>query len=118
MKVCPLCGARCFDDMAICYGCMHRFDDDMAEGVQPVKVSALPEEDTRSEGISGLAFDDSETSAHAAALSLAGPQCDAPSAEAQRTAFGPVIERLESPQCIRIEIPLSALAGWAKEVPA
>ena len=26
MKVCPICKARCFDDMEVCYGCMHRFD--------------------------------------------------------------------------------------------
>lgn len=25
MKVCPVCKARCFDDMTVCYGCMHRF---------------------------------------------------------------------------------------------
>ena len=23
MKTCPICKARCFDDMEICYGCMH-----------------------------------------------------------------------------------------------
>ena len=28
MKTCPVCKARCFDDMEICYGCMHRFEDD------------------------------------------------------------------------------------------
>ena len=26
MKTCPICKARCFDDMEICYGCMHRFE--------------------------------------------------------------------------------------------
>lgn len=26
MKTCPVCKARCFDDMEICFGCMHRFD--------------------------------------------------------------------------------------------
>lgn len=25
MKTCPVCKARCFDDMEVCYGCMHRF---------------------------------------------------------------------------------------------
>lgn len=25
MKTCPICKARCFEDMEICYGCMHRF---------------------------------------------------------------------------------------------
>ena len=28
MKTCPTCKARCFDDMEICYGCMHRFEED------------------------------------------------------------------------------------------
>lgn len=27
MKTCPVCKARCFDDMEICYGCMHHFED-------------------------------------------------------------------------------------------
>ena len=27
MKTCPVCKARCFDDMDICYGCMHRFEE-------------------------------------------------------------------------------------------
>ncbi|MDO4400079.1 MAG: hypothetical protein Q4D27_03905 [Coriobacteriia bacterium] len=31
MKTCPVCKARCFDDMEICYGCMHRFEDDAAD---------------------------------------------------------------------------------------
>ena len=30
MKTCPICKARCFDDMETCYGCMHRFADDEA----------------------------------------------------------------------------------------
>lgn len=25
MKVCPVCKAACFDDMEVCYGCLHRF---------------------------------------------------------------------------------------------
>ena len=25
MKVCPVCGSRCFDDMEVCYGCLHDF---------------------------------------------------------------------------------------------
>lgn len=25
MKVCPVCKSRCFDDMDVCYGCMHKF---------------------------------------------------------------------------------------------
>ncbi len=25
MKECPICHGTCFDDMEVCYGCMHRF---------------------------------------------------------------------------------------------
>ena len=27
MKTCPVCGAKAFDDMDVCYGCLHRFDE-------------------------------------------------------------------------------------------
>ena len=30
MKTCPICKSRCFDDMAVCYGCLHRFDEETA----------------------------------------------------------------------------------------
>lgn len=28
MKTCPVCAATCFDDMDVCFGCMHRFGGD------------------------------------------------------------------------------------------
>ena len=28
MKTCPVCKAQCFDDMAICFGCMYHFPED------------------------------------------------------------------------------------------
>lgn len=28
MKVCPVCKSRCFDDMDVCYGCLHKFSHD------------------------------------------------------------------------------------------
>ncbi len=28
MKVCPVCGAECFDDMDRCYECLHSFSED------------------------------------------------------------------------------------------
>ena len=31
MKTCPVCKARCFDDMDICYGCMYRFGEGSRE---------------------------------------------------------------------------------------
>lgn len=40
MKICPVCSARCFEDMEICFGCMHRFD---AQRHDPFELS-LPQE--------------------------------------------------------------------------
>ena len=37
MKTCPICKARCFDDMEICYGCMHRFEEDLGNREVPVE---------------------------------------------------------------------------------
>lgn len=31
MKVCPVCKAACFDDMEVCYGCLHRFSPEREE---------------------------------------------------------------------------------------
>lgn len=49
MKTCPICKARCFNDMETCYGCMHRFVDDEAaadELDQPAKpVRDVPAHD-------------------------------------------------------------------------
>ena len=28
MKICPVCKAKAFDDAAVCYGCLYRFDRD------------------------------------------------------------------------------------------
>ena len=55
MKECPVCGARCFDDMEVCYGCLHDFsredtspigqavpsscDQEIEEAVMPSQVS-------------------------------------------------------------------------------
>lgn len=52
MKTCPVCHARCFDDMEVCYGCLHRFGDegalcaedfdDVAEAVFDIVEQAAP----------------------------------------------------------------------------
>ena len=39
MKTCPICNARCFDDMEICYGCMHPFVSEERSGEK--RVDAL-----------------------------------------------------------------------------
>lgn len=41
MKTCPICHSRCFDDMEICFGCMHRFDDG-DEGVSKTQRLEIP----------------------------------------------------------------------------
>ena len=33
MKTCPTCGARAFDDAEVCFGCLHRYEE---EPVRPV----------------------------------------------------------------------------------
>lgn len=49
MKVCPVCSARCFEDMEVCYGCMHRFEekpDSASEGTATAplaRLTAVPE---------------------------------------------------------------------------
>ena len=38
MKTCPVCKAQVFDDMPVCFGCMHRFDEDEAQAFAPVEA--------------------------------------------------------------------------------
>lgn len=40
MKECPVCKTFVFDDMGVCYGCMHRFSGD---GAASLLQSLLPE---------------------------------------------------------------------------
>lgn len=37
MRTCPICHATCFDDMEVCFGCMHRFEAaaDAVDGTPP-----------------------------------------------------------------------------------
>ena len=41
MKVCPICKARCFDDMERCFGCMHIFDSKGYAGIDADPVAFL-----------------------------------------------------------------------------
>ena len=41
-RVCPICGQELFDDMRICYGCMHEFSD-MTRSSQALQLAALPD---------------------------------------------------------------------------
>lgn len=36
MKACPVCGARAFDDAEVCYGCLHQFGSEDAQGLAQV----------------------------------------------------------------------------------
>lgn len=44
MKQCPICQSIAFDDAAVCYGCLHEFNDD-DEGEPTVSSEAMPEKD-------------------------------------------------------------------------
>lgn len=33
MKTCPICNAVTFDDADICFGCLHRYSDDVPESL-------------------------------------------------------------------------------------
>lgn len=35
MKECPSCKARCFDDMEVCFGCLHRFAAETSDVEKP-----------------------------------------------------------------------------------
>lgn len=42
MKQCPVCKARCFDDMEICYGCLHRFEEEYPDDELDVEEADFP----------------------------------------------------------------------------
>lgn len=45
MKICPTCNARCFDDMELCYGCLHDFGKHLAAATASDQKGSLPERD-------------------------------------------------------------------------
>lgn len=53
MKRCPVCNARCFDDMKMCFGCLFRFEDedgtmeDAMEDVLEDVPETVPEDDSK-----------------------------------------------------------------------
>lgn len=44
MKECPVCGARCFDDMEVCYGCLHDFSREDVSPIGQVVSSSCDQE--------------------------------------------------------------------------
>ncbi len=44
MKICPVCKSTLFDDMDVCYGCMHRFEgeDGLPEEARSVSLEGSP----------------------------------------------------------------------------
>lgn len=89
MKICPVCEARCFDDMPTCYGCMHRFAEgegydplDGGRHGEPLDGDSHPREDTRAREADatpqpGVAHDSDDGGA------LAGMQPATPAGEAR-----------------------------------
>ncbi|MFR3273188.1 MAG: hypothetical protein ACLTQI_04855 [Slackia sp.] len=45
MKICPTCNARCFDDMELCYGCLHDFNKHFGTTAASDHKSSLLERD-------------------------------------------------------------------------
>ena len=39
MKICPVCGDATFDDQSICFGCLHRYEDEYE--VKSEKTSSI-----------------------------------------------------------------------------
>ena len=48
IKECPICHARCFADMEVCYGCLHSFteEDNQASLAETTRLSLSPETNT------------------------------------------------------------------------
>ena len=62
IKECPICHARCFADMEVCYGCLHSFteEENQASLAETTRLSLSPETNTTrlslsDESSSGLA---------------------------------------------------------------
>lgn len=43
MKTCPVCNSTCFDDIDTCFGCMHRFEDDLFVGSEEATLAEPPQ---------------------------------------------------------------------------
>lgn len=55
IKECPICHARCFADMEVCYGCLHSFteEENQASLAETTRLSLSPETNTTRLSLSG-----------------------------------------------------------------
>lgn len=49
MKTCPICKSTSFDDMEICFGCMHRFDEAPYAAVEVMEAHEIDVEEPKIE---------------------------------------------------------------------
>lgn len=62
MKVCPVCSARCFDDMSVCYGCLHDFSrkpEESLGGVADFVAASACDDLSIEESSAAIGFDES-----------------------------------------------------------
>lgn len=97
MKVCSVCSARCFDDMEVCYGCMHRFGK---EGEERSGSAAL--DPTMADSVSGLSKACGE-----ALPTSASPSSQATEGLVSALVSDPVEVRLSEEACARWELVVS-----------
>lgn len=45
-KICPICGATCFSDMEVCFGCLHHFEGDESLFVDQAPSNTHEEQET------------------------------------------------------------------------
>lgn len=60
MKKCPVCNSRLFDDMDVCYNCLHHFED----------IGDIKEEYVDSSGVSFNVSADQDSDAKCASISF------------------------------------------------
>ena len=135
IRRCPLCGSNCFDDLEVCYCCMHRFDGE-AVGVEVDTSGCHPDEEVPEEARGVVDVGTEEELVHGGtAAGESAAECgndETTNAEVESTevvadaeadvayaadcpktaAFGPSIEQLaKEGGCIRIDIPLWTIAS-------
>jgi len=97
MKTCPICSSECFDDMEVCYGCMHRFvpEEESVQATKPahsVYSFGMGAAASASPGVlSSVAPGPAASSASAASAASAMPASTVPVAPHPAASAAPVI---------------------------